>query len=67
MITTREHMLRRQAAAIVNDEARLANEIQRQLPHVTRTWALQQAAEHIRVHGVGVTVRYARCDAPGGL
>lgn len=58
MLIARDNLLRQQAADRVHDEARLANDIQRQLPGVTRTWALHEAARIVARHGVGVTVRY---------
>lgn len=58
MKTARQNLLDAQAADVVNDEARLANDIQRQLPGATRTWALREAARIVARHGVGVTVRY---------
>lgn len=42
--------------ARVNDEARLANELQRSFPGMTRTEALREASRLIDKHGLGLTV-----------
>lgn len=58
MKTARQNLLDAQAADVVNDEARLANDIQRQLPGATRTWALREAARIVRQYGLGCAIEY---------
>jgi hypothetical protein len=45
-----------QHAARVNDEARLANDLQASLPGISRTEALREASRLIDKHGAGLTV-----------
>lgn len=56
-----------QHADRLNDEARLANELQASLPGMTRTEALHEASRLIDKHGLGLTVvpRYHSTDATG--
>lgn len=49
-------MREKQAKAIVQDEARLANELQEQFPNMTRTHALQEAKRMIGLYGIGVSL-----------
>jgi len=43
-------------AAITNDEARLANELQSQFPNMSRTHALKEAKRLVGLYGIGISL-----------